>query len=326
MASSRIALVCTVAFAAICGAMAVQQQPPLHMPLHRISHIHEPPTGEALRMLGRRPKRATSSFPLGAGGGAYYTNMTLGFQTFPLFVDTGSSLCAVPSMECVACTTNEECVAHKGGACPGQVHYAPSKSTTHHSISCPPASSTGISCSSTSTLSCGGITAPSCGCSSASGEPRASVLQCYADGTGWEGRLVEDEWHVAGMSPKVFFVEKMLNIKDGESTTPYTGIVGLAYGSLSGVPPLFTRLVEQYGVPDVFEMCLGPTGGSLKLGTGGDEHGVVYTPITQKSYYVVEMKDFLVRRTRPGYCEWRLMARACMSGEWHQRWSPLVSV
>merc|ERR1719238_607701 len=76
-------------------------------------------------MLGRRPKRAASSFPLGAGGGAYYTNMTLGFQTFPLFVDTGSSLCAVPSMECVACTTNEECVAHKGGACPGQVHYAP---------------------------------------------------------------------------------------------------------------------------------------------------------------------------------------------------------
>ena len=128
------------------------------------------------------------------------------------------------------------------------------------------------------------------------------------------------------MSPKVFFVEKMLNIKDGESTTPYTGIVGLAYGSLSGVPPLFTRLVEQYGVPDVFEMCLGPTGGSLKLGTGGDEHGVVYTPITQKSYYVVEMKDFLVRRTRPGYCEWRLMARACVLGEWHQRWSPLFSV
>ena len=78
-----------------------------------------------------------------------------------------------------------------------------------------------------------------------------------------------------------------------------TGIIGLAYSSLSGVSTPFEHLTSQGSVRDLFTMCLGPRGGTLYLGGGDSGTGIRYTPIVQQSYYVVTMEALKVRGVPP---------------------------
>ena len=79
--------------------------------------------------------------------------------------------------------------------------------------------------------------------------------------------------------------------------------------------------MAQAGIPNVFVMCLGPSGGSLALGHGPyREDSVQYTPIITESYYVVTMRDFLVSgQYRCPMCHMRCCVKACvlMRSLWH---------
>lgn len=76
------------------------------------------------------------------------------------------------------------------------------------------------------------------------------------------------------------------------------GIIGFGYQGLSssGGPTIFDQWVSAGQLQDVFSMCLAEEGGKMVLGGDGTEGGdvVMWTPIIDESYYVVNMTDMLV--------------------------------
>lgn len=54
-------------------------------------------------------------------------------------------------------------------------------------------------------------------------KPQALITQCYADGSGWQGPLVQDQLSFGGYTADVYAVAKALNIKDGEQSAPFSG-------------------------------------------------------------------------------------------------------
>lgn len=208
--------------------------------LHRKTVLRTPPTFLTSQVRrGSRFRRERHRVNLGHGQGSYWTNVSVAGGRYPVDVDTGSSLFAVPSVQCHACATDDECEHHKGPMCPGPTHYDVAKSEYGRLLDCPPAGNAGFTCSAaTGNLTCGGITQPSCACRKAPGDEQkhAAIMQCYADGSGWQGALVSDYFKIAGLSARVLFVAKDLNIKDDESGGPFYGTLGGGWLCVGGGP------------------------------------------------------------------------------------------
>eukprot|EP00189_Rhodosorus_marinus_P008452 CAMPEP_0184754612 /NCGR_PEP_ID=MMETSP0315-20130426/44714_1 /TAXON_ID=101924 /ORGANISM="Rhodosorus marinus, Strain UTEX LB 2760" /LENGTH=415 /DNA_ID=CAMNT_0027234037 /DNA_START=1062 /DNA_END=2309 /DNA_ORIENTATION=- len=114
-------------------------------------------------------------------------------------------------------------------------------------------------------------------------------LVAYADGSGAQGSLVEDEVQIGDIKTQAAFGGMVTDVGDFQRTG-IDGILGLAYPPLACNPtclkPVFDEIVEQNKVEeDMFTICFAGAGGSLVLG-GFDAKMAKSVP-----FYVPLMKE-----------------------------------
>jgi Eukaryotic aspartyl protease len=133
----------------------------------------------------------------------------------------------------------------------------------------------------------------------------------YADGTGWQGPIVNDTVSVAGIPVSTDSYVEITSQSDGffndsdcefgtSGTNSNQGILGLAGKNiaLTGTVGYLDALDASQGLPEIFAVQLCGSGGHIWFGNYDSNYTPstpVYTPITiADSYFYINVKDLLV--------------------------------
>jgi len=204
--------------------------------------------------------------------GEYYLTINVGGQPVSVQVDTGSSTLVLPLDSCKSCL---------------HTSYSPEKSTSKKAkkIGCTSDACQANTCMPGMCPHCG----PESQCCMEETNSSCFFLVAYADGSGAQGSLVEDEVQIGDIKTQAAFGGMVTDVGDFQRTG-IDGILGLAYPPLACNPtclkPVFDEIVEQNKVEeDMFTICFAGAGGSLVLG-GFDAKMAKSVP-----FYVPLMKE-----------------------------------
>lgn len=144
--------------------------------------------------------------------------------------------------------------------------------------------------------------APLSGCDPTSCPAQCKYALTYLDGSGFTAALFNDTVSFPGAAPSTMAVPvdvgAIVKQSKGFETAPIGGIVGVAFQTESEVnaPTFVDRLVATHGVRDSFAMCLDPGAdtGTMVLGAPPSIAPFVFTPLIQRSFYVVNVSHMAV--------------------------------
>jgi hypothetical protein len=200
--------------------------------------------------------------------GEYFVGFTIGTpgQAFEAQVDTGSSDLLINSVGCSGCGNGRK--------------FNPAQSSTAKKVSC-------------SQYNCATCHSNQCG-----------FDDQYGDGSEVSGPVYTDVLNFPGSTLPATTIQFGATTQSSPNFEPtgVDGIFGLSYGALSswgGVPP-FERIVQQQGIPNVYSMCLTPSGGKLNLGYTAPS-STLWTPVIKKEWFVITVHDFSVNGQPLGY-------------------------
>uniref|UniRef100_A0A7S3A5Q4 Peptidase A1 domain-containing protein n=2 Tax=Rhodosorus marinus TaxID=101924 RepID=A0A7S3A5Q4_9RHOD len=217
--------------------------------------------------------------------GEYYLTITVGGQPVSVQVDTGSSTLVLPLHSCKSCL---------------HTSYSLEKSTSTKAKE--------IGCASNA---CQANTFVNGVCPHQGPDLQCCMeksscffLVAYADGSGAQGSLVEDEIQIGEIKTQAVFGGMLTDFGDFQRRG-VDGILGLAYPPLACNPtclkPVFDEMVGRKKVKeDMFSICFAGAGGSLVLG-GFDakmaKSRPFYVPLLkekERSFYRVGLNESLI--------------------------------
>jgi len=289
-----IILCCTILSVFAKGSLKMHRTPDIILPAHKaasLRHLNKYYSPEKNRMIG-------NSVILDGGVltvGAYYAYISVGNPAlnFSVLIDTGSSNIGIPGINCDSCGNTS-------------VAYNPKNSTSALQVTCGSAL-----CERCSPPSYFGNTSkcvfdqPICYDSSC-----AFGITYGGGSSGLFGEIWLDEVCFGGYCVKNhnFGVIQSQYPPDSFSSPPFDGIIGFAYEMNACNPtcttPIYDDIVANYGLPNLFSMCLTlSNGGVMDLGLIDHSKytGVIqYTPIETQRWYNIYVLDILVGDTSIG--------------------------